>query len=72
MFEHFPTPMLSHDTIAPLRFGVAALASVSSGGGTDEIETLYLAGANLWPAMVEVDNSLARSIDMLLAVSSGS
>ncbi|KAB5576325.1 hypothetical protein GE09DRAFT_1185078 [Coniochaeta sp. 2T2.1] len=66
-FEHFPSSALSHDSIAPLRFGIAALASVSCGGGINEVETLYRAGASLWPTMVEVDNSLARSIEMLLA-----
>jgi hypothetical protein len=68
LFDKFPTSVLSRDFIAPLRFGIASLASVGDGGGTDETEALYMAGASLWPAMVEVDNSLARSVEMLLAV----
>ncbi|CAM1509684.1 Fc.00g000190.m01.CDS01 [Cosmosporella sp. VM-42] len=66
-FEHYPIPALTRDSIAPLRFGLACLASVCDRGGVEEAETLFLAGANLWPAMVEVDNSLARSVEMLLA-----
>lgn len=52
----------------PLRFAIACLGSVCSRGDAEEGRSIYQAGASLWPVMVEVDNGLARSIEMLLAV----
>lgn len=75
-FERFPSSAIPRESapVAPLQFGMACLASVCANGnddtgqGKNEAETLFSAGASLWLAMVEMDNTLARSIDMLLAV----
>ena len=68
-FEHLPPSALNRESfVPPLRFGVACLGSVCSLGNIEEAQTLFTAGISLWPVMVEVDNALARSVEMLLAV----
>jgi hypothetical protein len=56
------------EAVAPLRFSAASLVSTCAGVETEESEILFSAGSSLWPVMVEVDNSMARSVEMLLAV----
>ncbi|KAH8815295.1 hypothetical protein F5884DRAFT_172944 [Xylogone sp. PMI_703] len=67
-FDRFPLPAPNREsTVPPLRLAMACLASISSGGFVEEAQNLFSAGANLWLVMVEVDNGLARSAEMLLA-----
>jgi hypothetical protein len=68
-FAYFPLPVLTREPILPpLRFGIACLASACSRGDLEEAQNLFSAGSRIWPVMVEVDNGLARSVEMLLAV----
>ncbi|KAI0845334.1 hypothetical protein F5Y00DRAFT_246641 [Daldinia vernicosa] len=67
-FRQLPVSAVAREPLAPpLRFAIACLGSVCSGGDAEEGRSIYQAGASLWPVMVEVDNGLARSIEMLLA-----
>ncbi|KAI0105869.1 hypothetical protein F4814DRAFT_429777 [Daldinia grandis] len=67
-FGQLPMPTAVWELLAPpLRFAIACLGSVCSRGDAEEGRSIYQAGASLWPVMVEVDNGLARSIEMLLA-----
>lgn len=78
-FERLPSSATSRETapVAPLQFGMACLATVSMNCDSNprlernDAETLFSAGASLWLTMVEMDNTLARSMDMLLAVCDG-
>lgn len=73
--DRLPTSFFQREAtpVAPLKFGMACLAAIStnnnnvSGAPESLPETLFSAGVSLWLAMVEMDNTLARSIDMLLA-----
>ena len=68
-FDQLPIPELASEQVAPpLRFGAACLSSVSTSSDPDEATALFSAGTSIWPVMVEVDNGLARSVEMLLAV----
>lgn len=51
----------------PLRLGMACIASVCR-NDLEQAEAFFLAGAMLWPVVIELDNRLARSLEMLYAV----
>lgn len=67
-----PLPPPSREIITPpLRLAQACLGSVytQTQKGSEEARNLFHAGASLWAVIVEVDNSEARSHEMLVAVS---
>ncbi|KAK5064916.1 hypothetical protein LTR84_000750 [Exophiala bonariae] len=63
-----PLPPPSREIITPpLRLAQACLGSVYTQKGSEEARNLFHAGASLWAVIVEVDNSEARSLEMLVA-----
>lgn len=67
--SRMPLPPPSREAIAPpLRLAQACLGSVYTRRGIDEARNLFHAGSSLWAVILEVDNSEARSIEMLVAV----
>jgi hypothetical protein len=52
----------------PLQYGIGCLASLCDRSDLQEARNLFWAGSCFWLVMVEVDNGLARSDEMLLAV----
>jgi len=61
-------PASREATAPPLRLAQACLGSVYSRRGVGEARDLFHAGSSLWAVILEVDNSEARSIEMLVAV----
>ena len=67
--SRMPPSLTSREAIAPpLRLSQACLASVYTRRPQDEARNLFLGAINLWSVMLEVDNSEARSVEMLIAV----
>jgi hypothetical protein len=54
----------------PLSLGMACFASVCQQNDSEQAESLFLAGANMWLVIIELDNRFARSIEMVYAVGS--
>ena len=70
-FGRLPLPEPSREPIAPpLRLAIACLASVYLNQAEEESTKLFLAGMSLWTVIMEVDNREARSLELLMAVSS--
>lgn len=68
-FRRISLPLVSREVVAPpLSFGLACLGAVHVRRPAEESRNLFIAGADLWAVMMEVDNREARSLDMITAV----
>lgn len=68
--SRMPLPPPSRETTAPpLRLAQACLGSMYlQKASSEEARNLFHAGSSLWAVILEVDNSEARSMEMLVAV----